>query len=180
MGGAAAAFLLAVALAVTDWVGVASGRRALRVVGKPGTMVALIAAALLLDPSPAAGSSVRAWFVVALVLSLAGDVLLLLDRSSSMKSGRSFGRHRISTSAIRCDTTPPCDLTPGEAASPLKWIGMWMRIFSFSRTRCMSTCWMALRAGCICRSLTIAACFLSPTTARTLALAISELGGEFE
>ncbi len=40
--------------------------------------MALIAAALLLDPSPAAGSSVRAWFVVALVLSLAGDVLLLL------------------------------------------------------------------------------------------------------
>ena len=150
----------------------------------------------------------------------------ICERSSSMNSGRSFGRQEISTSAMRCDTTPPWLFTPGDAASPLKWIGMWMRIFSVSTTRCRSTCTMALRAGCICRSLTIAACFLSPTVevddrgiellvvhqrhqllviesdgarllvaavedcrhssrvtkaaARTFALRIAELGGEFE
>jgi uncharacterized membrane protein YhhN len=44
---------------------------------KPGTLVALIAAAALLDPHR---GSVRAWFVAALVLSLVGDVLLMLPR----------------------------------------------------------------------------------------------------
>ena len=33
---------------------------------------------------------------------------------------------------MRCETTPPCVFTPGEAASPLKWSGTWMRISSFS------------------------------------------------
>jgi uncharacterized membrane protein YhhN len=44
---------------------------------KPLTLVALIGAAIAVDPDDPA---VRAWFVVALVLSLAGDVLLLDDR----------------------------------------------------------------------------------------------------
>ena len=43
---------------------------------KPLTLVALIGAAVALDPSD---STVRVWFVVALVLSLAGDVFLLGD-----------------------------------------------------------------------------------------------------
>ena len=64
----------------------------------------------------------------------------IFERSSSMNSGRSFGRQEISTSAMRCETTPPWLFTPGAAASPLKWIGMWMRIFSVSTTRCRSTC----------------------------------------
>jgi uncharacterized membrane protein YhhN len=72
-----AAFAAAAALAVTDWVGVATRRHSLRFFTKPGTMVALIVAACLLDPSAAAVDA-RPWFVAALVLSLAGDVLLLL------------------------------------------------------------------------------------------------------
>ena len=71
----ALAFALAAVLALVDWVGVVRGDRRLRWIGKPGVMLALIAAALLTDDAPPA---VRAWFVAALVLSLIGDVALLL------------------------------------------------------------------------------------------------------
>src|SRR5258708_2406297 len=91
---------------------------------------------------------------------------LMPDRSSSMYSGRSFGRQTTSMSAMWCETTPPWVLMPGAAASPLKWIGRCTRIFSFSRTRCRSTCTTALRAGGNCTSLTITACCWAPT--RTL------------
>ena len=56
----------------------------------------------------------------------------------------------------------PAIFTPGEMLSPLKWIGRRMRIFSFSTTRCRSTCTTRFFAGCICTSLTIASCVLSP------------------
>jgi len=62
-------------LAVPDWVAVARRSRRLEYVCKPGTLVLLVGAALALDP---AHSDVRAWFVAALVLSLAGDVFLVL------------------------------------------------------------------------------------------------------
>src|SRR6476659_1245289 len=69
------ALTVAAVLAVVDWVGVVRGDQRLRWVGKPGVMVALIVAALLAQGAP---SAVKAWFVVALVLSLLGDVALLL------------------------------------------------------------------------------------------------------
>jgi uncharacterized membrane protein YhhN len=69
------AFVVAGVLALVDWVGVWRQDARLRWVGKPGVMVALIVAAVATDGAPAA---VRAWFVTALVLSLAGDVALLL------------------------------------------------------------------------------------------------------
>lgn len=62
-------------LAVADWVAVWRRRRKLRWLTKPGTMVALIVVAVLLDP---ADPTIRSWFVAALVLSLAGDVFLML------------------------------------------------------------------------------------------------------
>jgi uncharacterized membrane protein YhhN len=71
----ALAFGLAAVLALVDWVGVVRGDRRLRWIGKPGVMLALIAAALMADGAPPA---VRAWFVAALALSLIGDVALLL------------------------------------------------------------------------------------------------------
>ena len=76
---AQAAALLAVTAvaAVVDWWAVARDRRPVEYVVKPLTLVALTATALALDP---ADPAVRAWFVVALVLSLAGDVLLMLPR----------------------------------------------------------------------------------------------------
>lgn len=71
--------LLAVAglFAVGDWIAVAPGVGARRIeyVLKPATLVALIATTIVLTPENAAQ---RALFVVALVLSLAGDVFLML------------------------------------------------------------------------------------------------------
>jgi uncharacterized membrane protein YhhN len=63
------------ALAVGDWVAVARGRRRLEYVCKPGALALLIGVALALDPTH---GDVRAWFVAALVLSVAGDVFLML------------------------------------------------------------------------------------------------------
>ncbi|MGH9031763.1 MAG: lysoplasmalogenase [Acidimicrobiia bacterium] len=62
-------------VAAADWVAVGRGVERLEYVCKPGALVLLIGVALTLDP---AQGDVRAWFVAALVLSLAGDVFLML------------------------------------------------------------------------------------------------------
>lgn len=71
--------LLAVAAltALANWWSRLTHHRPTEVVSKPLTLAALIAVAVALDP---ADPAVRAWFVVALGWSLAGDVLLLDDR----------------------------------------------------------------------------------------------------
>jgi uncharacterized membrane protein YhhN len=71
--------LLALTLVVAagDWHAVHHGSRALEYVCKPLTMVVLLAAALALDVDDTA---VRTWFLVAIVLCLAGDVLLMLPQ----------------------------------------------------------------------------------------------------
>ncbi len=63
--------------AVANWVSRANDHRPTELWSKPLALVALIGVAVTLDP---ADPTVRAWFVVALVCSLAGDVLLLDDR----------------------------------------------------------------------------------------------------
>lgn len=63
------------AFALTDWWAVVADRPRVRHVAKPGTLVALIGVALAVDP---ADPTVRAWMVAGLVLSLAGDVFLML------------------------------------------------------------------------------------------------------
>jgi uncharacterized membrane protein YhhN len=75
----AAAFLLGMAavFAVADWVAVALGRKALEYAAKPLAMAALVGVAVALVPED---ESTRSWFVAALVLSLAGDVFLMLPR----------------------------------------------------------------------------------------------------
>lgn len=72
-----AAILLGVALlsAAVDWLAVHHDHRPAEYVFKPLTLAALTAMALALDP---ADPTVRGWFVAALVLSLVGDVLLML------------------------------------------------------------------------------------------------------
>lgn len=74
---ALAGILLAAAAvaAVADWVGTARRIRRVRVVAKPLTLVLLVALALTVD---AEDTAVQAWFVAGLVLSLAGDVFLLV------------------------------------------------------------------------------------------------------
>jgi uncharacterized membrane protein YhhN len=82
--GAAVAFCVAAAFAVGDWIARSRAAstgpwRRVEYVCKPATMVGLIVAAAVLEPAGGAGSR-RAWFVAALVFSLAGDVLLMLPR----------------------------------------------------------------------------------------------------
>ena len=62
-------------LALADWVAVVRDDRRMRWVTKPGALVALIGAAIALVPFD---GTVRVWMVVGLVLSLGGDVFLLL------------------------------------------------------------------------------------------------------
>jgi uncharacterized membrane protein YhhN len=66
---------LTAVVAVADWLAVAAGRRAIEYVAKPLTIIGLIAVAVLLDPTDGVA---RTLFVVALVLSLVGDVALML------------------------------------------------------------------------------------------------------
>ncbi len=63
--------------AVGDWLARARRNALLEYVCKPATLVALVGTALALSPGHDAGAR-RAWFVAALVCSLAGDVLLML------------------------------------------------------------------------------------------------------
>ena len=74
---AAISFALFGALAVGDWVAVSRTEKKLEYALKPLALAALVAASLLLDP---ADETRRAFFVAALVLSLAGDVFLMLPR----------------------------------------------------------------------------------------------------
>jgi alkenylglycerophosphocholine/alkenylglycerophosphoethanolamine hydrolase len=75
--GALAMLLVAAGCAAIDWGAVATKNKRLEYVFKPATMAALIVAALLVDPSDPAR---RTWFVVAFVLSMAGDIFLMLPR----------------------------------------------------------------------------------------------------
>jgi uncharacterized membrane protein YhhN len=74
-----AAFVVAGLFATGDWIAKARSRTALEYLCKPSTLVALIAAAALLDPGVDAHSR-RVWFVAALICSLTGDVLLMLPQ----------------------------------------------------------------------------------------------------
>jgi uncharacterized membrane protein YhhN len=74
-------------LAVCDWIAVGRGVRPLEHLSKPGALVLLIGVALALDP---AHGDVRVWFVVALVLSLAGDVFLMLPSDRFIAGLASF------------------------------------------------------------------------------------------
>jgi uncharacterized membrane protein YhhN len=72
---AAVSFLgVAAAAMLIDWWAVATARLRIEQIAQPLVMLALIAAALLVDMEP---SSLRPWIVVALVAGLTGDVLLL-------------------------------------------------------------------------------------------------------
>ena len=86
-GGVVMLLVAALVVAAVDWWAVATDRRSVEYVAKPGTMVVLIAAALAIDPADGAQ---RTWFVVALVLSLAGDVFLMLPRDRFVAGLASF------------------------------------------------------------------------------------------
>jgi len=85
--GAWALLVVAALLAAGDWLAVAREDKRLEYVCKPGALVALVGVALTLDP---AHGDVRAWFVVALALSLAGDVFLMLPSDRFVAGLTSF------------------------------------------------------------------------------------------
>ena len=66
---------VAAAFAIGNWTAVARGSKSLEYLCKPATMVALLVVALAVEPEI---DGRRTWFVVALALSLAGDVFLML------------------------------------------------------------------------------------------------------
>jgi uncharacterized membrane protein YhhN len=78
---------LAGLLAVGNWLAVATDRKGVEYACKPGALAALVGVALTLDPTH---SDMRAWFVVALVLSLAGDVFLMLPSDRFVAGLTSF------------------------------------------------------------------------------------------
>lgn len=67
---------VAAAFAAADWWATWNDRASVRHLTKPATLVALIGVAVTLHPGQ---GHVRAWMVAGLVLSLAGDVFLMLD-----------------------------------------------------------------------------------------------------
>src|SRR5947209_9350709 len=82
------AFLAVAAVAaVGDWIAVARGYKPLEYVCKPAVMAALIGVALTLDPTHAGR---RDWFVVALALSMLGDVFLMVPRDLFVAGLASF------------------------------------------------------------------------------------------
>jgi len=84
-----ASALLGVALAISalDWVAVARRLRAMEYVCKPAAALAFLATAITLDP---ASSSSRAWFCVALVACVVGDVFLMLPSDAFVAGLASF------------------------------------------------------------------------------------------
>jgi uncharacterized membrane protein YhhN len=120
------ALTVAAVLAVIDWVGVVRGDQRLRWVGKPGVMVALIAAALLANGAP---SAVKAWFVVALVLSLAGDVALLLPEQWFLAGLVAFLLAHLAYVAgmVQLDLHPPWGAVIVLWPSPSSAGGSWAR-----------------------------------------------------
>lgn len=72
---------LAAVAAVVNWIGVARDDRRLVYGAKPATLALLVGAAVALTPDD---GTVRAWFVAGLVLSLAGDVFLMLPEDAPL------------------------------------------------------------------------------------------------
>jgi alkenylglycerophosphocholine hydrolase len=79
--------VLAALAAVGDWVAVHVENKRLEYACKPLTMVFLVGVAASLDVD---SSSVRAWIIVALVLSMLGDVFLMLPRDAFIAGLVSF------------------------------------------------------------------------------------------
>ena len=70
---------LTFAFALVDWWATWTGRKQVRYVAKPLTLIALIGVAVTLTP---VDPTIRAWMVVGLVFSLGGDVLLMFDEDA--------------------------------------------------------------------------------------------------
>lgn len=100
--GATLFLLVAGLFAIGDWYARAGDRRRLEYACKPATLVALILVAVTLEP---VHSDVRAWFVVALAASLAGDVFLMLPSDAFMAGlGAFFVAHLAYAIGLNLDS----------------------------------------------------------------------------
>jgi hypothetical protein len=81
-------------------------------------------------------------------------------RSTSMNSGRSFGRQEIVTSLSSCVMTEPASLPAGEVVWLTKCSGTRTRIASFSDTRWKSRCRICGLNGWRCMSRSRTRCVL--------------------
>jgi uncharacterized membrane protein YhhN len=86
-GTASVLFGVALVIAAVDWFAVARGVQPLEYVCKPAAALAFLAAAATLDP---ASGTARAWFCVALVACLVGDVFLMLPLDAFVAGLASF------------------------------------------------------------------------------------------
>lgn len=73
--------------ALVNWWAVGDDKRRVEYVAKPATLALLVVAAITLDPIDA---TARGWFVAALVLSLVGDVFLMLPSEKFLQGLVSF------------------------------------------------------------------------------------------
>ena len=111
---AAYAFAAAAVFAILDWIAVARRNKPLEYVAKPAVMVALIVAAVALQPD----LEVRRWaFVVALAFSMLGDVFLMLPRDRFVFGvGSFFIAHLAYIVGLRTGETSTTALLFGTAA----------------------------------------------------------------
>jgi uncharacterized membrane protein YhhN len=85
-----AAMALAGIAAVADWAAVSARRKRVEYVAKPAVMLFLIAAVALMELLEPADPNMKAWFIVALSTSLAGDVFLMLPKDKFVLGLASF------------------------------------------------------------------------------------------
>jgi uncharacterized membrane protein YhhN len=86
----AAAFLfliIALVVAVFDWIAVSLGNRVLEYIFKPLTMVVLVCTAIVVDPT---SGTAQTLLIIGLVLSMAGDVFLMLPSDRFVPGLASF------------------------------------------------------------------------------------------
>lgn len=109
--------------AIANWVAVSTGRRKVEWITKPAVMVALIVVALVADPIDGA---VRAWVIVGLVFSLAGDVFLMLPTERFVSGLASFFVAHVAyivAFALRADSATGAVIGVVVAAASLAVIG---------------------------------------------------------
>jgi uncharacterized membrane protein YhhN len=116
--------LLALALAALDWLAVEKGWKRLEYIAKPGVMVALLASLWQAGGGAAALSGPLGWFAAGILLSLAGDVFLMLPRERFVAGLAAFLLAHLAYLAGFNPTPPPLNLASGILALLVALVGM--------------------------------------------------------
>ncbi len=81
-------FYLGILLALIDWIAIARNARSIRWVSKPGVILSLLL--WFATSTPMTGDVRGTWFILALCLSLVGDIFLLMEGYELIKGGLAF------------------------------------------------------------------------------------------